>query len=174
MNGGNQLTIFISQLPEGIWRSDSHLDDASLVVPYPYESINAFYANRRRQLRKRVTEPFDQPSDFIYIDNFIKNKCDAEAISDLWKETNGSGLYPPSSLQKLLRILLLPNFSMEDKHIIFVYLFMDINRVFEEGRNSQVARNLIKFPAVFKMDPAVIKITQAFWYLDHGELEVSD
>lgn len=39
-------------------------------------------------------------------------------------------------------------------------------------RFGPVVRNLIKFPAVFKMDPAIIKITQSFWYLDHGDLEV--
>lgn len=35
-------------------------------------------------------------------------------------------------------------------------------------------QNLIKFPAVFKMDPATIKVTQSFWYLDHGDLDVSN
>lgn len=40
------------------------------------------------------------------------------------------------------------------------------------SRYGRIVQNLIKFPAVFQMNPAVIKITQAFWYLDHGEVEV--
>lgn len=40
-------------------------------------------------------------------------------------------------------------------------------------RYGPVVQNLIKFPAVFKMDPATIKVTQSFWYLDHGDLDVS-
>lgn len=171
------ILFFFFQLPEGTWNSDPHLtfaEDDLFVVPYPYQPINSFYINRRKKFRYRVAELPDHPSDFIHIDSFIKNKCDHVAIQKLWQEGGFTGLYPPSSLQKLLRILLLPNFSMEDKHVIFVYVFMDIYHILKEGRFLQVARNLIKFPAVFQMDPAVIKITQAFWYLDHGELEVSN
>lgn len=48
---------------------------------------------------------------------------------------------------------------MEDKHVIFVYVFMDINHVLKDGPYNQVAQNLTEFPVVFKMDTAIIKIT---------------
>lgn len=57
--------------------------------------------------------------------------------------------------------------------MLFVYLFMDLSAVLPQEHYDNVIKNLIKFPAVFKMDPGVIKVTQAFWNLDHGEYEVS-
>lgn len=35
-------------------------------------------------------------------------------------------------------------------------------------------QNLIKFPSVFKLNSAIIKRTQAFWFLDHGNIDVSE
>lgn len=36
-----------------------------------------------------------------------------------------------------------------------------------------IITNLIKFPTVFRINPSVTKITQAFWQLDHGDFAVS-
>lgn len=40
-------------------------------------------------------------------------------------------------------------------------------------RYSSIVQNLIKFPAVFKLNPAIIKRTQAFWNLDNGRWETA-
>lgn len=48
--------------------------------------------------------------------------------------------------------------------MVFVYVFT--------FRYEGIVQKLIKFPAVFKLNPALIKTTQAFWNLDHGHFEV--
>lgn len=70
-----------------MWHIDGHLlfgEDEPLDVPYPYQPINAFYINRRRKLRSRGNELSDELSDSVFIDSFVKNKCDAQAIQILW------------------------------------------------------------------------------------------
>lgn len=133
-----QWLLNVGLLPEGVWRSDSHVasqPDEPIFVPYPFHLINSFYATQRMKLSHNVTNVSpDMPSPFIYIDTFIEQSCDMQAITELWKEHGGSGLYPPGSLQEMLRILLIPDIPIEIKHILFVYLFMDINHVLSEGR----------------------------------------
>lgn len=102
-------------------------DDSQLIVPFPFEAIAEFYVKLRMKLR-------DRGSKYVYIDQFIENACDADAIHALWRENGDSECYPPASLQKMLRVLLLPNFSLESKHILFIYLFMDINFALSKGR----------------------------------------
>lgn len=133
-----QWLLNVGLLPEGPWRSDAHSlsqSDEPILVPYPYHLINSHYSTQRMKLSNRVSDPrSDISSPYIYIDMLIKNACDTEAITNLWKEDAGNGLYPPKSLQKLLRVLLISSMSSEFKHIIFVYLFMDINHVLGDGR----------------------------------------
>jgi hypothetical protein len=43
----------------------------------------------------------------------------------------------------------------------------------DQERYKPVITYLIKFPAVFKVSPSVIKITQAFWQLDHCDYNVT-
>uniref|UniRef100_A0A336LLA0 CSON013661 protein n=1 Tax=Culicoides sonorensis TaxID=179676 RepID=A0A336LLA0_CULSO len=149
-----QWLLNVGLLPEGVWRSDSHMSsqpDDHLFVPYPYNLINSHYSTQRIKL----------------------GICDSTSIIELWKEHGGNGIYPPMSLQKMLRVLLIPDIPLKAKHILFAYLFMDINHVLSDGKYGPIVQNLIKFPAVFKMDPAVIKVTQSFWYMDHGDLETA-
>lgn len=132
-----QWLLNVGLLPEGIWRSDSHMSsqpDEPLFVPYPYHLINSYYSTQRMKLSLSITENrLNVPSPFIYIDMFIEHSCDMQAITDLWKEQGGCGLYPPVSLQKMLRVLLIPDIPIEAKQILFVYLFMDINHVLSDG-----------------------------------------
>lgn len=41
----------------------------------------------------------------------------------------------------------------------------------EDGKFTPLVDNLIKFPSAFSVPPSIIKLTQAFWLLDHGDFE---
>lgn len=153
---------------------DSSFDDF-LAIPYPYEALKSYYQTQRRKygdINPEFLVPATKSCRILYIDAFIENECNSAVLRSEWRKGFGDGLYPPSSLQAMLRTLLVPGVPTERKFMLFVYLFMDLSTVLREERYEGVIKNLIKFPAVFKMDPGFIKITQAFWNLDHGEYEV--
>lgn len=145
-------------------------------LPYPYEELKNYYVTQRRkfsEINPSFIVPTTKSCRIMYIDSFIENECNSAVLRSEWRKGFGDGLYPPASLQAMLRTLLVPGVPTETKYMLFVYLFMDLSTVLREDRYAGVIKNLIKFPAVFKMDPGAIKITQAFWNLDHGEFEVS-
>lgn len=154
---------------------DSSFDEFQ-AIPYPYETLKNYYLSQRRKFAEidpNLIVPKTRSCRTLYIDSFIEHECNSSVLRSEWKKGLGDGLYPPASLQTMLRTLLVPDVATERKYMLFVYLFMDLSTVLREGRYASVIKNLIKFPAVFKMDPGLIKITQAFWNLDHGEYEVS-
>ena len=60
--------------------------------------------------------------------------------------------------------------NLLNRHRIVQYLFLDMASCLGEKWNHLV-NNLIKFPAAFSVPPSLIKLTQAFWLLDHGDFE---
>lgn len=171
-----QWLLNVGLLPEGHYypdHRDQRLDDEFVIVPYPYQAINSYYQTQRIKLVDEWTSQVlrhqdEESSKFLFIDAFIEHECNSVKLREIW-----NGVYPPRSIQALLRVLLVPDISVSNKHVIFVYLFMDITNVLSEGEYSSIVRNLIKFPAVFKMNPAMIKRTQAFWNLDNGHLDTA-
>jgi hypothetical protein len=58
------------------------------------------------------------------------------------------------------------------KHRIVQYLFLDIASYLSGGDKwSGLVENLIKFPSAFSVTPSLIKLTQAFWLLDHEDFD---
>ena len=162
-----QWLLNVGLLPEGNFypgQSIHDVDDDFLIVPYPHQVIKSYYESQRENL----ADEWLGESKYLFIDAFIEQNCDVGKLKEIW-----GGSYPPRSIQALLRTLLIPEISIASKHVIFVYLFMDITNVLKDGAYSSIVRNLIKFPAVFKMNPAMIKRTQAFWNLDNGNLETA-
>lgn len=100
-------------------------------------------------------------------------------------------MYPPPSLQALLHAYLIENVNMIHKHSLVVYFVLDLAMVLDQETwvNQRVyliffldlnnfshmttITQFIKFPAVFKLSQSIIKITQAFWQLDHEDFSVS-
>lgn len=170
-----QWLLNVGLLPEGhcgVANRNPDMSDEFLIVPYPYQTISAYYYEQRTKLSDEWSDDDNRwpsrKSKFLFIDTFIEHECNSKALPDIW-----GGIYPPRSIQALLRTLLVPDISIHNKHVIFVYLFMDITNCLNEGVYSSIVRNLIKFPAVFKMNPAIIKRTQAFWNLDNGNLRTA-
>lgn len=153
---------------------DSSYDELQ-AIPYPYLALKNYYTSQRRkfsEIDSNLIVPKTKSCRILYIDAFIERECNSSILRSEWKKGMGDGLYPPASLQAMLRTLLVPGVAIERKYMLFIYLFMDLSQVLRDDRYSGAIKNLIKFPAVFKMDPGLIKITQAFWNLDHGEFEV--
>lgn len=71
---------------------------------------------------------------YLFIDNFIDREFPNDVLRKMWIENNSSGVYPPNSMQNLLRALLVPNVSTEQKYVLLCYTFMDMTAVLGDGR----------------------------------------
>ncbi|XP_015601332.1 protein ELYS isoform X2 [Cephus cinctus] len=144
-------------------------------IPYPYERLATFYKERRVQMKNKSRRG-DELQEDLFIDELITRECSPLRLQ--WEREGGDasleGYYPPTSLQSLLRSYLtdcnesLTN-EMEHKHQITIYLLMDLAMLLQ-GSCPGVDR-LIKYPSAFKMSPSLIKLTQAFWLLDHQDYQ---
>ncbi|XP_074041102.1 AT hook containing transcription factor 1 homolog isoform X2 [Leptinotarsa decemlineata] len=138
-------------------------------APYPVQELTKFYNDKRTELQLLNEETFASKDSLLFIDNLINRNCGGSHLQAQWREDNGNGLYPPPSLQSLIRTYLVDVAEIKHKHSLVIYLFLDLAMALEKSRYSPVITYLIKFPAVFKVSTSVIKITQAFWQLDHGD-----
>lgn len=174
-----QWLLNMGLLPEIVWNQLSLPEarhETLTAIPYPYRLLNKFYTDQRQRFydidRSNLAAKTNS-CKCLFIDSFIDRECNSHLLRNEWGNGHGDGLYPPPSLQAMLRILLIPGISLENKYMLFVYLFLDLNMVLEGEPYFNVVQNLIKFPAVFKLNSSLIKTTQAFWNLDHNEYEVS-
>ncbi|XP_055381078.1 uncharacterized protein LOC129611791 [Condylostylus longicornis] len=173
-----QWLLNIGLLPEGLPESSTESNStlSPLLVPYPYKLLNNYYKTRRLHFLE-INHDFIQARTngcrILYIDSFIEHKCNVEALKEHWQIELGQAAYPPRSMQAVLRTLLVPNVSLETKHALLIYIFLDLNMAVTEESYAGLVQNLIKFPAVFKLNASLIKTVQAFWNLDHGKFEVA-
>ncbi|XP_017881460.1 protein ELYS isoform X2 [Ceratina calcarata] len=144
----------------------------ALKIPYPFEKLSMLYNERREEIKGDATKPED--GEPLFIDELIAREC--PALNLQWEREAGdaatNGYYPPSSLQSLLRSYLTDcdqteSSEIECKHQITIYLLMDLAMLLQ-GSYPGVDQ-LIKYPSSFKMSPSLIKLTQAFWLLDHED-----
>ncbi|XP_046743693.1 protein ELYS isoform X2 [Diprion similis] len=148
----------------------------SLQIPYPYERLATIYKNKRQQIREITSSSGDRKEE-LFIDELMTQECQTLRLQ--WEREGGDittgGYYPPPSLQSLLRSYLFDCYNqngsdeMENKHQITIYLLMDLVKLLQ-GSCPDVDQ-LIKYPSAFKMSPSLIKLTQAFWLLDHEDYQ---
>ncbi|KAG5885554.1 hypothetical protein JTB14_007634 [Gonioctena quinquepunctata] len=165
-----QWLINVGLLPEyppSMYPQLQNLD--KIGAPYPVHELTKFYNEKRTQLQLLNEETFANTDSLLFIDNLINHDCGGSHLQKQWQEDNGNGLYPPPSLQSLIRTYLIDVADIKHKHSLVIYLFLDLAMALEKSRYSPVIMYLIKFPAVFKVSTSIIKITQAFWQLDHGD-----
>lgn len=151
----------------------------ALKVPYPYEKLLAQYKEKRARVRARnaaaAAAGGNEGEEDFFIDELITRKC--PVLRAQWEREGGTatdGCYPPSSLQSLLRSYLTDCHQPEEnetnyKHQVTIYLLMDLAMLLQDL--YPVVNQLIKYPSAFKMSPSLIKLTQAFWLLDHEDYE---
>lgn len=173
-----QWLLNMGLLPEIVWNQltlPEPANDTFTAFPYCYKILNKYYTNQRQKFydidRNNLVAKTNS-CKCLYIDSLIDRESNAHLIRAEWKNDLGDGLYPPPSLQSMLRILLVPGIPLQNKYMLFVYLFLDLHMILETEQYFGVVQNLIKFPAVFKLNSSLIKTTQAFWNLDHNEYEV--
>ncbi|XP_046817268.1 protein ELYS isoform X1 [Vespa crabro] len=144
----------------------------SFRIPYPYEKLMSIYAQKRDAIKNNIN--CLQEDEGLFIDALINKEC--PILKSQWEREGGnvniSGYYPPPSLQSLLRSYLTDCYQSEInetecKHQITIYLLMDLAMLLH-GSYPGVDQ-LIKYPSAFKMSPSLIKLTQAFWLLDHED-----
>ncbi|XP_032456592.1 protein ELYS isoform X1 [Nasonia vitripennis] len=162
-------------------------------IPYPRDKLVELYKKKRV-----ASNGEEKEEEKLFIDQLIYHDC--LRLRAQWEKEAGyevpdhGGFYPPPSLQSLLRSFLvdchrddpdvtaatasavddqqadeLDQAEMESKHSIAIYLLMDIAMLLQ-GTNPAVDR-LIKYPSAFKLSPSLIKMTQAFWLLDHDDYD---
>ncbi|KDR14054.1 Protein ELYS [Zootermopsis nevadensis] len=137
-------------------------------VPYPAAALAKIYQKRRAELQKLSRSATDK-MDILFIDGLVKRECDGDRLSSLWERDGGTGLYPPPSVQSLLRTYLLDGIPLHVKHCIVIYVFLDLAGLLESRRYTATINQFIKFPSAFRLTPSFIKITQALWLLDHQD-----
>ncbi|XP_067203493.1 protein ELYS isoform X2 [Linepithema humile] len=145
----------------------------TLRVPYPYEKLSALYREKRAQLP--ADSGGNENEEDLFIDELITREC--SVLKTQWEREGGTvmaGYYPPPSLQSLLRSYLADCHQTEAneiscKHQITIYLLMDLAMLLQ--RLYPAVDQLIKYPSAFKMSPSLIKLTQAFWLLDHEDYQ---
>jgi len=145
----------------------------ALKVPYPYEKLLALYKEKRTQVQAKNNDSNENGEGF-FIDELMTREC--SILKAQWEREGGTatgGCYPPSSLQSLLRSYLTDCHQTENetnyKHQITIYLLMDLAMLLQ--RFYPAVDQLIKYPSAFKMSPSLIKLTQAFWLLDHEDYQ---
>lgn len=146
------------------------------VTLIPYGFLKNYYDCQRKHFGK-VNPSFlnarTKSCKVLFIDSFIDHELNAKTLRDHWIESGGDGLYPPPSLQAILRVFLVPDVTFEKKCSLFLYFFLDLNSAIENEAYSGIVQNFIKFPAVFNLSASLIKTIQAFWNLDHGQFKVA-
>ncbi|XP_037808264.1 protein ELYS homolog [Lucilia sericata] len=161
----------IGLLPEASPHNDK-INAGNDLVPYPYTELKELYRNKRSYFAK-INESFISKKSgsckLLFIDSFIEHVCKGNILHEYWLENEGDGVYPPNSLEAMLRVMLVPDLEYENKCAILLYFFLDLNMAIDEEVYKDVVANFIKFPSVFKLSAPLIKTVQAFWNLDHDQ-----
>ncbi|KAL1490553.1 hypothetical protein ABEB36_013229 [Hypothenemus hampei] len=140
-------------------------------VPYLVDALTEYYNKKRAELRLNCKETFVEKDCLLFIDNLIDKMDKSETLRKEWQEDSGSGLYPPPSIQAVLRTYFLSGSDTLFKHSLVSYFLMDLAMTMDE--QNKVSNFLLKFPQIFNLSQSNIKIIQAFWHLDHNNYETA-
>ena len=133
--------------------------------PVPISVLDHQYRDKRRQLA-RSQGHHGRPCLLVDIlcqdigDDLIKS----------FQKSGGTGSYPPPSLHSLITIFLSESPASAKLRLV-QYFFLDLAHLLPQDQFPELVDSLIKFPSAFSLPPSLIKLTQAFWLLDHGEFE---
>nr|XP_022908101.1 protein ELYS [Onthophagus taurus] len=136
---------------------------------YPIETFISYYNTRRLEIQNAHYEQFSSKESLLFIDILLKTEFSDMQLQECWKEDEGNGFYPPPSMQSLLRTYLIDNVNFSLKHTVLIYAFLDLSMALDKSRNTFIITQLIKFPTIFRVNPSVTALSQAFWHLDHKD-----
>ncbi|TRY74821.1 hypothetical protein TCAL_05664 [Tigriopus californicus] len=163
------LWFFNAKLLPELPEEDSNEDPESSNNPYPVALLMSIYKAKRERMKKQLSKYSFNDTPCLIIDGL----CDefGENLHVNFERAGGDGLYPPPTLHALLTMYLINLGTDVNKHRIVQYLFLDIASYLHGDKWAYLIDNLIKFPSAFSVPPSIIKLTQAFWLLDHEDFE---
>ena len=77
-------------------------------------------------------------------------------------------------MQALLNIYLLEEPDLMTKHLIVLYVLLDLISLADTATHERFASKIAKFTKAFNVPIAFIKQIQGFWLLDHKDFEVGN
>ncbi|TDG39626.1 hypothetical protein AWZ03_013950 [Drosophila navojoa] len=123
-------------------------------------SIRRDYDKRRAQLKRSAKH-----NAKLYVDELMHQYGFQAEL----KKLNEDRLYPPQSLQTLMRLMLLQDFNLEQKHELMLYLILDLDQFYKSGEHE-----LYKdFAESFGLAEPFVKCVRSFWFLDKGDHETA-
>ena len=136
--------------------------------PYPVSVLERQYRDKRRRLAG-CTGPAGRPG--LLVDILCEDI--GEDLIKSFQKGGGTGTYPPPSLHSLITIFLSESPAPAKLRLV-QYFFLDLAHLLSHQQKvPDLVDSLIKFPSAFSLPPSVIKLTQAFWLLDHEDWEES-
>ncbi|RZF46756.1 hypothetical protein LSTR_LSTR002619 [Laodelphax striatellus] len=179
------LQLYIEYLDSVVWSTQHKLlpevSDPSVslndVIPYPQVTLQNNVIERRekmRQLSRKLLEVNPQlcVADLLLVDTLLKATPGGKRVISQW-EAEGSlvgGLYPPPSVQSILRIFLVRGVAAHFKHMLIYYFLLDVADLLQQDHPS-ATKMLQNFVTKFRLTKSQVLITKAFWLIDHGKLK---
>ena len=135
--------------------------------PYPVSVLERQYRDKRRQMAG-CHGPAGRPG--LLVDILCEDI--GEDLIKSFQKGGGTGCYPPPSLHSLITIFLSESPAPAKLRLV-QYFFLDLAHLLPQHQFPDLVDSLIKFPSAFSLPPSIIKLTQAFWLLDHEDWEDS-
>ncbi|XP_076472311.1 uncharacterized protein LOC143301802 [Babylonia areolata] len=129
---------------------------------YPASELSQVFADRRRQMTQSPSGA--NTHEMILIDALVHSA--GETLSQLWKNEEGTGMYPPPSLHAALSVYLLDGVEEKTKTAIVLYLLFDIAAV-AHGQQEEFAEKIPKFARAFDLPLGLVQQIHGFWLIDH-------
>eukprot|EP00092_Neocalanus_flemingeri_P083538 GFUD01104869.1.p1 GENE.GFUD01104869.1~~GFUD01104869.1.p1 ORF type:complete len:2801 (+),score=928.21 GFUD01104869.1:744-8405(+) len=133
--------------------------------PFPVSQLERQYNDKRKRLAG-LQGPFGRPG--LMVDILCGDIGDDLICS--FQKAGGTGSYPPPSLHSLITTFLSESPAPAKLRLV-QYFFLDLAHLLPPDQFPDLVDSLIKFPSAFSLPPSVIKLTQAFWLLDHEDWE---
>ena len=145
---------------------DENVEECS-ALPYPRMELEKFYRLRRSEIE--ALSMSIKSDEVLLIEQLVP-----DTIRELWAQDSGAPelAYPPPSLYALLSAYLRPDVDDMTKHRIVQYVFLDLTWIYRRHAHyGNILQHLVTFPSTYSLSPSLIKITQAFWHLDHQNFD---
>jgi len=133
--------------------------------PFPVSQLERQYRDKRNNMAG-LQGVYGRPG--LMVDILCEDIGDDLICS--FQKAGGSGSYPPPSLHSLITTFLSESPAPAKLRLV-QYFFLDLAHLLPPDQFPELVDSLIKFPSAFSLPPSVIKLTQAFWLLDHEDWE---
>ncbi|XP_030569574.1 protein ELYS homolog [Drosophila novamexicana] len=134
------------------------LPESSEQQQQPLQLIRREYADRRA--RQRQNQHIR-----LYIDEQLQH---SGFKAGLQRQSEQDGLYPPRTLQSLMRLMLLPDAKLDHKHELMLYVLHDVDQLLVPKRKRPLYQD---FAMAFGIAEPLLKCARSFWFLDNGDYE---